>query len=161
MLYVLFFRWALNFFFGVRGDHGPLYEENDIGMPRNCPQAYLEPFEEDKIQIYPLWNCGKELSPHICYKPKKIPRIGSCFERCGWRQFSDFCFRSVAFVRFVWFGLFFARSKQETQVKIFTANLWVGFNSSVSTILKKVINQIFVVFVLVFKINKKMMYTLC
>ena len=53
--------------------HGPLYEENDIGMPRNCPQAYLEPFEEDKLQIYPLINCGKEKSPYICYKPKKSP----------------------------------------------------------------------------------------
>ena len=83
---------------GTRFDyqvHGPLYEENDIGMPRNCPQAYLEPFEEDKLQIYPLWNCGKELSPYICYKPKKIPRIGSCFGRCGWRQFSDFVFGAL------------------------------------------------------------------
>ena len=58
---------------GVQFDyklHGHLYRENQVTMPDNCPEAYFNPLNEEKLEICPLYVCLPRLGPYICFKPK-------------------------------------------------------------------------------------------
>ena len=51
--------------------HGSLYQENDVGMPDNCPSAILDPKRTNKPQIGANWWCGMKERLFICFEPKK------------------------------------------------------------------------------------------
>ena len=62
---------------GVKFDyklHGDLYEETQVTMPRDCPGAYMDPLNEDKIVIASEYNCWDIKTKYICFEPKKAAK---------------------------------------------------------------------------------------
>ena len=59
---------------GVKFDekiHGSLYQENSVGMPRNCPVAILDAYRTNKLQISANRMCRPGLRPYVCFEAKK------------------------------------------------------------------------------------------
>ena len=59
---------------GVQFDyqiHGDLYRENQVTMPKNCPEAYFNPLSQDKLEIESMFGCKpRHLHPYVCFKQK-------------------------------------------------------------------------------------------
>ena len=54
--------------------HGDLYQENEINMPTNCPEAYFWPLSQDKVAILPAFKCQKMPRPYVCFKQKTVAK---------------------------------------------------------------------------------------
>ena len=63
---------------GVKFDydvHGDVYQENDVGIPQNCPAAFLDPERTNKLQIGINWGCGTPERLFICFEPVKATKF--------------------------------------------------------------------------------------